>query len=231
MTWDAPLKPYRVFMITVTMAVGLALAGPNQGAGLSVDMDFRTAPVESLGTAAYGSAFWIGVRIADARYLDTFGFRLGFDSSLVGFVKAVPESPQDGVTDFLASRGGTAVGFLGRISSQDSTQVAIGNGLAGRDSAQAPGGSGLLVMLEFIAKGSSPGKAVFSISEVKLLDWQQSLDTLASVQSGAVLLGPAAGIAANDRSRRVQTSRLEGIAMALHRSPAKAGFYLLGRRE
>lgn len=239
MTWKNHKNRYRVSLLAMsmvmtsvmTMGLGSALAGPNQDAGLFIDVDYRTVPVDSQGTVAYGTHFWIGVRIADARYLDTFGFRLGFDSSLVGFVKAVPESPADGVADFLESRGGTSVGFLGRISGLDSNQVAIGNGLTGQDSSKTPGGSGLLVLLEFLAKGSTPGKAVFSISDVKLLDWQQSLDTLVSVHTGAVILSPPVTLLGSNRTRRPDASRLESIALALNRSPSKSGFYLLGRRN
>ena len=231
MTADNGSRNYRAFMLIVTTAMGLAWGGLNRDASLYVDADYRTVPIDSLGTAAYGKPFWIGIRIADARYLDTFGFRLGFDSSLVEFVKAVPASPTDGIADFLESKGGTSVGFLGRISSQDSTQVTVANGLTGQDSSKAPSGSGLLVLMEFISKGSVPGKAAFAISEVKLLDWQQNLDSLVSTHAGAVMLQPTEALVQVNRNRRATVSPMEAIALAISRSPSRAGFYLLGRRN
>ncbi len=224
-------------MITVTTAMGLIHAGPNQNASLSVDVNYQTAAVESLGTAAPGAPFWIAVRVAGAEYLDTYGFKLGFDSSRVGFLQAVPELPSGSIGNFLASRGGTSVGFLGRISNVDSTQVTVANGLVGRDSSRTPRGSGVLVLMQFLAKGTASGKAVFSLSNVQLLDWQQSLDTAIVVHAGAVILEPSTALNRVNGSGGLGgpgwalPSSRESIVMALYRQPMKSGFYLLGRRN
>lgn len=227
----AGVRRFRAVMILATMAMGLIHAGPNQDASLSVDVKYQTAQVESLGTAEQGAPFWIAIRIAGAEYLDTYGFRLGFDSSRVGFLQAVPELPSAAIGDFLASRGGTSVGFLGRISNTDSTQVTVANGLAGRDSALSPRGSGVLVLMQFLAKGPAMGKAVFTLSDVKLLDWQQSLDTAIAVHAGAVVLEPSTALSRVNGPRRANPSRMESIAVALITQPMKSGFYLLGRRN
>jgi hypothetical protein len=222
----------RAIMSILMMALGLVHAGPNQNASLSVDVDYQTAPVESLGSAEPGAPFWIAVRIAGAEYLDTYGFKLGFDSSRVRFLQAVPELPSGGIGNFLASRGGTSVGFLGSISNFDSTQVTVANGLAGRDSSRTPRGSGVLVLMQFLAKGPALGKAVFTLSDGKLLDWQQSLDTAIAMHAGTVILQADALVLSRGYGpRRAEPSRLESIAMALRRQPLKSGFYLLGRRN
>ena len=220
----------RTIAVAILMMMKLTAAGSNQNAELFVDMNPQTPQNDSLATGAFGTPILIGIRVANAKYLDTYGFHLGFDSSLVSFVKANPAMPESGSIDFLETRGGASVGFFGKISILDSTQVAVGNGLVGRDSAKTPSGSGLLVVMEFKVKGPILGQASFSLSEVKLLDWQQSLDTDIAVHSGAISIRPSAAILRVTRSNP-PAMRLQAIAIALARSRSKSGFYLLGRNR
>ena len=46
MTWENHINRYRVSMLAMTMAMGLALAGANKDAGLFIDVVYRTEPVD-----------------------------------------------------------------------------------------------------------------------------------------------------------------------------------------
>lgn len=160
-----------------------AQGGPNAAAVLSVDADYRTAAIES-SAPVDGPHFRIGIRIEGARYLDGYACELGYDTSLLDFVGARAASPEEGLANFLETRGGTAVAFVGRLSLRDTALVSVGNALAGSDSSRSPGGDGLLAILAFRAKGI--GTARFQGGKVELLDWRQTLDTAVVFRSGSV---------------------------------------------
>lgn len=190
----------------------LAWGGPNAGATVYVDADPSTAAIEysAVGT---GSVVRVAVRIKDAQYLDGYSFDLAYDTSRLVFVKA--EASLSGTANFLETRGGAAVAFVGRLSREDTAKVSVGNALAGSDSTRSPGGDGLLAVLEFHAKAA--GMARFAPSRVQLLDYAQELDTAISVLGASVDVMPSAGI-----------RRLARIGMRESRSAAP--FDLLGRR-
>jgi hypothetical protein len=175
-----------IMIAAVTLAgwaAGAALGGPNAAATLAVDADWRTPAVEP-GASADGPVFAIGIRISGARYLDGYAFELGYDTALAAFVGARAGSPEEGLPNFLETRGGTAVAFVGRLSVRDTSLITVANALAGSDSTRSPGGDGLLAILEFRAKGS--GTVRFVPGKVELLDWRQTLDTAAAFQGGSV---------------------------------------------
>lgn len=165
------------------LAAGPALAGPNASATLRVDADPRTAAVEPSAVST-GRNFLVAVRIAGAVRLDGFAFELGYDTALVAFVGARSSSPADGIADFLESRGGQAVAFVGRLSARDTSRVTVANALAGADSSRSPSGEGVLAVLEFRAKAT--GMARFHPGKVELLDWSQELDSAQSFLGASV---------------------------------------------
>lgn len=178
-----------IMIAAVTLAgwaAGAALGGPNAAAVLAVDADWRTSAVEP-GASVAGPVFGIGIRISGARYLDGYAFELGYDTALAAFVGARAGSPEEGQPNFLETRGGAAVAFVGRLSVRDTSLVTVANALAGSDSTRSPGGDGLLAILEFRAKGS--GRVRFVPGKVELLDWRQTLDTAAAFQGGSVDIG------------------------------------------
>ncbi len=168
----------------LTLCASAALAGPNAGAVLAVDLAPATIAVDSTGTAAVDSAVWIVVRIDSAQGLAGYGFNLGYDTARLVFVQARPDSIPAGWVNFLTGPGGATAGFVGQIARHDSTQISIANTLTQADSAQAPNGGGLLALIEFQPKAA--GAAHFTLSAIQLLDWRQQLDSLAG-GSGATL--------------------------------------------
>lgn len=175
--------------MAAALAPCLAWGGPNAGATVYVDADPTTAAIE-YSTVGTGTVVRVAVRIKDARYLDGYSFDLAYDTSRLAFVKA--EASLSGTANFLETRGGAAVAFVGRLSREDTARVSVGNALAGSDSARSPSGDGLLAVLEFHAKAA--GMARFAPSKVQLLDYAQELDTAISVLGASVDVVPTAGI-------------------------------------
>ena len=161
-----------------------AWSGPNAGASLHVDADASTPAIEYSAVGS-GSVIRIAIRIRDVRYLDGYSFDLAYDTARLVFLKADPGIP--GQANILETRGGSAVAFVGRLSSRDMAQVSVGNALAGSDSTLSPSGGGLLAVLEFQAKAA--GMARFTPSNVQLLDYAQELDTAISFIGASVQVG------------------------------------------
>lgn len=164
------------------MLSGPVAAGPNAAASLHVDADFRTPAIEY--SAPVGPVFKVAVRIAGARYLDSYAFELAYDTAAVAFVGAEAGSAGEGLANILETRGGSAVAFVGRLSIRDTSRLSVGNALAGSDSTRSPSGDGLLALLEFRAKVA--GMARFYPGKVELLDWRQELDTAVAFQGASV---------------------------------------------
>lgn len=165
-------------------------AGSNAGATLSVDLDGATPEIESSFNrnfqGAADTAFWVGIRVADARYLDSYEFSLVYDRSRMAFIRAASTMPGNGNGAFLESRGGSAPFFIGRLSAQDSGRITIANSLAGSDSSKAPGGSGLLAAVQF--RPLAAGAARFALEGARLLDWNQDADAPASMREALLTL-------------------------------------------
>lgn len=211
-------------------ALGLALArsasaGPNAAATLYVDADYRTSAIE-YSAPVNGPAFRIGIRIAGAQYLDGYAFELGYDTALVAFTGAQAGSPGEGLPNFLETRGGMAVAFVGRLSTRDTAMITVGDALAGSDSARSPSGDGLLAILEFRAKGT--GMARFYPGKAELLDWKQTLDTAAAFQGGSVSIQSSV----TSRLRRLAASGADAVRMDLlgRRGRAQGWIYPLAAR-
>lgn len=199
----------------------LAAAGPNRNAILSVDLLPGTAISDSTRSLSKDSgAIWVAVRAAQTAGLDSYGFEVGFDSSLLTFVLSAASSPPDGLQNFLESLGGTPLGYVGRLSTWDSTKVSIAHALNGSDSAQSPSGSGILALLRFQPRGIA-GNALFSLGAVQILDWRLQLDTIVNVVGARLTLTTVVRIVHNDHSRHT-TFPTASILFAFNRD-------LLGR--
>jgi hypothetical protein len=182
--------PHRNWMAGALMAGACAAwAGPNAAASLYVDLDCATPQIDSAFSRAGTQEFWVGVRVAGAKYLDSYGFKLAYDPTKLAFVRAVAAAPEEGYADFLETRGGSAPLFIGKLSARDSSRVTIANSLAGSDSAKSPGGAGLLALIRFRPLAS--GTARFDLEEAELLDWSQEADVPAAARGASLALDPA----------------------------------------
>jgi hypothetical protein len=170
-------------------AATAAWSGSNGEAEVFLDLDHTSVSVESTLTRPAGSAVWMSVRISKARYLDTYGFKVAYDDSLLTFVQAVAGQPGEGYRNVLETRGGSAPFFIGKLSVLDSTRVSVANSLEGSDSTRSPSGEGLLALLQFKSRGS--GQAAFRLEELELLDWNQAPGAPAAVHGAVLTLQPS----------------------------------------
>ena len=218
----------RRYLLSILLLTAVqVIAGPNQAAKLYVDVIPSTTAPDSVSTAVPTTSFWVGVRVADARYLDTYGFLLSYDTARLAFVRALPGDA--GEANFLETRGGTPIGFIGERSRRDSTRVSVAYGLPRQDSTKSPNGAGLLALINFRSKGPT-GNARYSLREVKLLDWQQTLDTAMTLYGGRTAIqNPVTVLVINRQGQ--SKSYLREVAWALGHEPEKAGRFLLGRRR
>lgn len=171
-------------------ALSVSWAGVNAAAGLYVDLDCGSPEIDSAASRLFSGPnaepFWVGVRISNAKYLDSYEFKLAFDPSKLAFVRAVAAIPDEGYENFLETKGGSAPFFIGKLSMRDSSRATIGNSLSGSDSSRSPDGSGLLAFLQF--RPLAAGTARFALEEAQLLDWEQNPDTPAAMRGAALAL-------------------------------------------
>lgn len=192
----------KILLILVILFEGLAFSGPNQNAVLSVDLLTGSAvPDSALSMTKDNGPVWVAVRVAQSVGLDSYGFEVGFDSSLLTFIEAVPASTPDALPNFLESRGGIPLGFVGKLSNRNANQVTIAHSLIGSDSVQSPSGAGIVALIRFQPRGKA-GVAVFTLGLPQLLDWKLQLDTAIVVQGAKLTLTSVVGINSRYESNR-----------------------------
>ncbi|MBD3345427.1 MAG: hypothetical protein GF401_10235 [Chitinivibrionales bacterium] len=124
-----------------------AVAGPNQDATISIDMDPSTAGIQNTLSSDAGT-FWVFVTAGAVKNLDTYSFRMTYNTDSLEFISA--SWSYAGTNNILTLNGGSTIGQSAPDTLDGSPDTVEGwLTLIGDDTLQAPDGSGLLAAIQF----------------------------------------------------------------------------------
>jgi len=179
---------YNHLVITLTMIISgflllnsYAVAGPNELASCSIDLNYNTQEIESILQKIQGNEIIITIIAENVSNLDTFQVEVNYDETALVFVDAYENYGFD--ENFLSVNGGQTIGL--KATKKEKGLINLANALKGTDKNIAPEGTGIIAYLVFnlIKCGA---QTTISLSNVHFQDSDSINDTIVHMNNGII---------------------------------------------